>query len=53
VAWGLVQTPMMRGLEDWLLDGCFALRGRRATSAPILVVDLGKLSLSPGRRIRV
>ena len=27
VAWGLAQVPMMRGLEDWLLDGSFVLRG--------------------------
>jgi class 3 adenylate cyclase/CHASE2 domain-containing sensor protein len=50
VAWGLVQTPMIRGLEDWLLDGCFAQRGRRASSAPVLLVNLDDASLDRLRK---
>src|SRR5262249_31458723 len=38
--------PMMRGLEDWLLDGIFDLRGKRATSAPILLVNIDDESLN-------
>ena len=45
LAWGLARVPMMRGLEDWLLDGCFVLRGHRATAAPILLIDIDDASL--------
>jgi class 3 adenylate cyclase/CHASE2 domain-containing sensor protein len=45
IAWGLAQVPMVRGLEDWLLDGSFVLRGKRSTSSRILVVDVDDASL--------
>ena len=41
----LAQVPMMRGLEDWLLDGSFVLRGTRATAAKVLLVDIDDQSL--------
>ena len=44
-AWALAQLPMMAGLEDWLLDGSFALRGRRATSANVLLINIDDESL--------
>jgi CHASE2 domain-containing sensor protein len=45
VTWGLAQVPMMRGLEDWLLDGSFVLRGKRATATKVLLVDIDDQSL--------
>ena len=36
---------MMRGLEDWLLDGTFVLRGKRATATKVLLVDIDDQSL--------
>jgi adenylate cyclase len=44
-AWALAQVPMMRGLEDWLLDGAFVLRGRRPSSAQVLLVSIDDASL--------
>ena len=45
VTWVLAQVPMMRGLEDWLLDGTFVLRGKRATAAQVLLIDIDDQSL--------
>ncbi len=45
IAWCLSQLPMMRGLEDWLFDGAFVVRGQRATSSRLLLVDVDDGSL--------
>jgi len=45
VTWSLAQVPMMRGLEDWLLDGSFVLRGKRATSSQVLLINIVDESL--------
>ncbi len=45
VAWSVAQLPMMAGLEDRLFDGSFTLRGRRATSAPVLLIYIDDESL--------
>jgi adenylate cyclase len=45
VTWSLAQVPLMRGLEDWLLDGSFVLRGKRATSSRVLLVNVDDASL--------
>jgi CHASE2 domain-containing sensor protein len=45
VAWSLAQVPMMHGLDDWLLDGSFVLRGGRATSARVLLINIDDASL--------
>jgi len=36
---------MMRGIEDWLLDGSFVLRGKRASSTQVLLVNIDDASL--------
>ena len=45
IASGLGRVPLVRGMEDWLLDGSFALRGQRATSTHILLVSIDDGSL--------
>ncbi len=40
VAWLLAQLATFRGLEDWLLDGCFFYRGSRPTTARVVIVAL-------------
>jgi adenylate cyclase len=49
-AWSLGQLPLVRGVEDWLLDGLFTLRGQRATSTRILLVDIDDASLDELRK---
>ncbi|MBI1914997.1 MAG: adenylate/guanylate cyclase domain-containing protein [Planctomycetes bacterium] len=46
VAWLAVQLSLLRGLEDWMLDGCFALRGKRSTNSHIVIVALDEPSLA-------
>ena len=46
VSWLAVQLSFLRGLEDWMLDGCFSLRGRRSTSSRIVIVALDEPSLA-------
>ena len=50
IALGLGQVPLVRGIEDWLLDGSFALRGQRATSTRILLVSIDDASLDERRK---
>ena len=50
IALGLGQVPLVRGMEDWLLDGSFALRGQRATSTRILLVSIDDASLDERRK---
>ncbi len=45
VAWSLTLAPMVRGIEDWLLDGCFTLRGKRPTTTRVLLIDIDDRSL--------
>jgi adenylate cyclase len=44
---------MVRGLEEWMLDGCFHFRGPRSTDARIVIVDLDPDSLDELRRPQV
>src|SRR3954462_5499348 len=46
VSWLAVQLSFLRGLEDWMLDGCFSLRGKRPTSARIVIIALDEPSLA-------
>src|SRR5438445_5866720 len=46
VAWLAVQWSLLRGLEDWVLDACFSLRGKRPTNARIVIVGLDTPSLA-------
>src|SRR2546423_5102611 len=46
VSWLAVQWSSLRGLEDWMLDGCFSVRGRRATHARIAIIGLDTPSLA-------
>src|SRR5262249_27260063 len=43
--WLVSRTDLVRGLEDWMLDGCFSWRGSRATSAPVALIGLDEDSL--------
>jgi class 3 adenylate cyclase/CHASE2 domain-containing sensor protein len=36
----------LRGLEDWLLDGCFALRGPRPTGAELVIIGIDEAYLA-------
>jgi CHASE2 domain-containing sensor protein len=45
-AWLLGQTGAFRGLEDWVLDGCFCARGARPTQAQIVLIGLDDDSLN-------
>jgi adenylate cyclase len=44
-AWFIAGSGPVRGLEDWMLDGCFARRGTRATSARVVLIGLDGASL--------
>src|SRR5437764_13589884 len=46
VSWLAVQGPLLHGLEDWMLDGCFALRGQRSTRSHIVIIALDEPSLA-------
>lgn len=41
----LNESVVMRGAENWALDNCFVLRGRRPSSAEIVVVGIDEDSL--------
>lgn len=41
----LNETVVMRGAENWALDNCFVLRGKRHTSANVVVVGIDEDSL--------
>ena len=45
ICWGLNGTPLVRALENWALDECFVLRGRRPSSANVIIVALDEASL--------
>jgi adenylate cyclase len=45
VAWTLTRANVVRGLEDWMLDGCFFVRGGRATTARVVLIGLDDTSL--------
>ena len=40
-AWLLTQTALFVGLEDWMLDACFAWRGSRPSDARSHIVVIG------------
>lgn len=40
ISWLAVQWSLLHGLEDWMLDGCFSLRGKRPMSARIVIIGL-------------
>jgi CHASE2 domain-containing sensor protein len=46
VSWLLVKQSLLRGLEDWMLDGCFCVRGQRPTNARIVIIGLDTPSLA-------
>ena len=41
----LNETVAMRGAENWALDNCFVLRGKRSTTANVVVVGIDEDSL--------
>src|SRR5258708_4730257 len=43
-AWLLSQTALFRGVENWMLDGCFFYRGSRPTQAKIVLIGLDEQS---------
>lgn len=45
ICWALGVTPLLRGVENWLFDGCFAFRGPRVSSADIVIVAMDEVSL--------
>ncbi|HEY8504334.1 MAG TPA: CHASE2 domain-containing protein, partial [Gemmataceae bacterium] len=40
LCWGLARVAFFRGLEEWVLDGFFSLRGPRPTAAKVVVIGL-------------
>src|SRR5438067_353965 len=46
LSWLVVQGSLLRGVEDWMLDGCFSLRGKRTTKANIVIIGLDMPSLA-------
>ena len=46
LAWLAVQWSLLRGIEDWMLDGCFSMRGTRPTRASIVIIALDPPSLA-------
>src|SRR6266849_1582818 len=52
VAWLAVQWSLLRGVEDWMLDGCFSLRGQRPTNARIVIIGLDTPSLAALKKPR-
>jgi adenylate cyclase len=46
LSWLAVQWSLLDGLEDWMLDGCFSLRGKRPTNARIVIIGLDPPSLA-------
>jgi CHASE2 domain-containing sensor protein len=45
IAWGVSFTELFHGLEDWMLDGCFAWRGTRPSKARIVLIGIDDDSL--------
>jgi adenylate cyclase len=45
VAWSMLQFSVIRGMEEWMLDGCFYFRGPRPSTARIVLIDLDTESL--------
>lgn len=45
LAWVCSRDALLGGLEEWFQDGFVALRGRRATYAPVVLVELDETSL--------
>jgi adenylate cyclase len=45
IAWLLSQVSVFRGMEDWMLDGCFSFRGTRHTHAHVVIIGLDDPSL--------
>jgi adenylate cyclase len=45
ICWGLNGTPLMRDLENWLSDSGFAFRGRRPSTANVIIVAMDEASL--------
>ncbi len=43
--WGLSGTSLVRALENWAFDGCFVLRGQRASTAKVVIVAMDEASL--------
>jgi adenylate cyclase len=43
--WCISGTALIRALENWELDGCFLLRGRRPSTANIIIVAIDDASL--------
>jgi class 3 adenylate cyclase/CHASE2 domain-containing sensor protein len=43
--WLLSWTELGRGLEDWMLDGCFSWRGVRASRSNVVLIALDEPSL--------
>jgi hypothetical protein len=43
--WLLLHVPLLTGLEDWMLDGCFSYRGPRPSPARVVLVGLDDESL--------
>jgi CHASE2 domain-containing sensor protein len=46
ISWLAVQWSLLRGLDDWMLDGCISLRGPRHTNAHIVIIGLDSPSLA-------
>jgi adenylate cyclase len=44
-AWFLSRPPLMRGIDEWLFDGCFHVRGPRPTQARIVLIGIDDVSL--------
>jgi adenylate cyclase len=44
--WLVTRADLLRGLEDWMLDGCFNWRGPRPTTAPVVLIGLDEESLN-------
>jgi CHASE2 domain-containing sensor protein len=44
-SWALASTSLFRGLEDWMLDGCFSGRGTRPTGTRVVLIGLDEPSL--------
>jgi adenylate cyclase len=44
-AWWLTRTPLLAGLEDWMLDACFSWRSSRPTRARVVLVGIDEDSL--------
>ncbi len=52
VSWGITRHALARGLENWALDGAFQWRGKRPTSANVVIVGLDEPSLDELRKPR-